>query len=322
MDKEMILKGILLLLFMVSVYKLVQVISTPLMRRWYTPDYLEPLNDNEETSSRVHLHLEMLLRATGRTFTPQRITQFIAMSASLFVGAYLLLLRGFGGVDFDVRSIQQFMNMKVLLYAAIIGLVPYGFKRLQLFLARRENSYALMDGVEALLLHYRQPGHEGDLYRALFSVTEALHGPMKRAFGAMVNTLQLEGKTSIRRAVALFEFQVQNGWAKQLSVLFIKAIEENRDIERALKKVHGDMTESLRHIEEEKSEYSEAVIMGFIPTAGLPFAIYGMNRLFEGAIWQLLFQQPKVFQALLLCVLSCAIGLVTSFILSKPKLEV
>ncbi|MGO4697730.1 hypothetical protein AB4Z50_25925 [Paenibacillus sp. 2TAB26] len=313
---EMILKAAIMLLYTGFAFRFIGALQNMIFRSWSVPLYLntpKKANDEEQTFS----HLELLLRSTSKTFHRNSVNQFLIFSGGVFSVMYLLLLLGFNGGEF-----VTWWNKRAFGLAGITALVPYGLLRVKLYNIRRENSYALIEATELLILKYRSPGIHGDLYHALYNTADELQGTMKRAFSALVSVLQLQGKMAIREGVALFSYQIDNSWSKQLGVLFTKAAKENRDIGRALEKVHTDMQESKRIVESEKSEYTDSIIMGYIPLFLVPAAIFGINKMFEGAIFHVLFDDPKTLQALIICIIFVVIGLVTSLILSKPKIEV
>lgn len=323
---DQLLKYALVVLFTFGVYKLTGELAAPLLQRWRIPAFLErDVSYKRAEDEKRFKHLEQLLRATTKKYTRHTVSQFLSLSICLFVVTYLLMLMGLNNELFlsgTMPSYASFLNKKALLFGWFVAITPYFYKRLKLYLTRHENGYALIEAVELLLMQYRLPGQQGDLYRALYGVTGQLEGSLKRTFLSMVTILQIEGKTAIRDAVELFEYQVQNTWANQLGVLFIKAAKENRNIEKALEKIHNDMLQSKRIMEQEKAEYADTIIMGFFPLILVPASIFGMNAMFEGAVLKMIFSDAKAFQGLIMCIIAVVVGLVSSLILSKPKIEV
>ncbi|WP_138753548.1 hypothetical protein [Paenibacillus sinopodophylli] len=315
---ETLVKAVLMLAYAGCTFGLVGGVQSVLFRSWSVPTYLDALHVKHKDDEQQNFgHLELLLRSTSKTFHRNTISQFFTLSIVLFVIVYVVLLLGFNGGDF-----LSWWNNRAFGLAGLTALLPYGLRRVKLYNIRRENSYALIEASELLLIKYRSPNNQGDLYYALYETTDELQGTMKRAFSSLVTILQLQGRMAIREGVELFTYQIGNSWAKQLGVLFTKAAKENRDISRALEKVHTDMQESKRIVEAEKSEYMDSIIMGYFPVVLVPASIFGINQMFEGAIFRILFDDPKTLQALMLCIIFVIVGLVTSLMLSKPKIEV
>ncbi|OME79611.1 hypothetical protein BK120_21790 [Paenibacillus sp. FSL A5-0031] len=318
LSMEVILKAAIMLFYVACAFGLIAAIRSQLFRSWNVPFFLDTTTAKKmEEEDKTFSHLELLLRSTSKTFHRNSVNQFISLCIGVMVIVYAILL-----VGFSAGEPLTWWNRRAFGFAGIIALLPYGLLRIKLYNLRRENSYALIEATELLILKYRSPGTQGDLYHALYDTADELQGTMKRAFSSLVTILQLQGKSAIREGVELFKYQIDNSWAKQLGVLFTKAAKENRNIGRALEKVHTDMQESKRIVEAEKSEYMDSIIMGYFPLILVPASIYGINRMFEGAIMKILFDDPKTLQALILCIIFIVIGLVTSLILSKPKIEV
>ncbi|GMK47494.1 hypothetical protein PghCCS26_46240 [Paenibacillus glycanilyticus] len=326
LQPEGMIRLMIFLAFLYYAYGAIGAIGAAAFRSWRLPAYTtRESSETEENKKRLFSHLDLLLRSTSKSVHRHAVSQFITQSVMIFISAYVLLLMGYrGGEIYQGGGLKPAMLLdpRALLLAILLGLLPYGYRRMRLMMIRRENSYALIDQTEKLLMKYRVPSGQADFYQSLYTLANEAEGSIKRTFMNMVTILQIEGKGAIHAAVELFTYQVQGSWSRQLGVLFIKAAKEGRNIEKALEKVHSDMVESKRIVEEEKSQYSDSILMGFFPIVLVPIAIFGINAMFDGAILKIIFQYPKAFQALVLCVLSIPTGLVTSFILSKPKIEV
>lgn len=151
-----------------------------IFRSWSVPLYLDTPKkavDEEKTFS----HLELLLRSTSKTFHRNSVSQFLLFSCGVFAVLYLVLLLGF-----NAGELISWWNKRAFGFAGLAALLPYGFRRVKLYNIRRENSYALIEATELLILKYRSPGIQGDLYHALFDTADELQGTMKRAFSTLV----------------------------------------------------------------------------------------------------------------------------------------
>ncbi|GBG08092.1 hypothetical protein PAT3040_02659 [Paenibacillus agaridevorans] len=322
---ETAVKIILILLYAFGAYQLTGVVFAPLLRRWRSQGYLgatPKASLTDEYASRF-THLELLLRATSHPtkFTRTSVAQFLTLSGSLFFLAYFVLLVGSHG-QLPGGQLGDWWNPNALLMGILTAAIPYALKQIQLQMIRNANSYALIDATELLLMKYRTPGYEANLYHVLSELTTEIEGPMKRTFFSMVTLLQVEGRTAMPEAAELFVYQIKNTWSRQLGILLIKAALENRNIERALVKLHEDMTEGKQIVEGEKTEYMESIIMGFFPLVIVPSILFFMNDLFDGSVSKMLWTNPAVFQGLVLCIFFIFVGLATSLVLSKPKIEV
>lgn len=324
---ETAVRMVLMLIYAFGAYRLIGTVFAPLLRRWRSQAYLLPAaekgQEEEEKVSRFS-HLELLLRSTSNptTYTRTSVAQFLTLSFSLFFLAYFLLLvvnqghvpRGF--------VLGDWWSANACLFAVLFAGIPYAWKQIQLQLIRNANSYALIDATELLLMKYRTPGYDANLYHVLSELAQEIEGPMKRTFYSMVSLLQVEGRSAMTEAVELFEYQIKNTWSRQLGILLIKAAQENRNIERALVKLHEDMVEGKQIVEGEKTEYMESILMGFFPLILVPSILFYMNDLYDGAVLTMLLNDASVFQGLILCVICIIAGLATSLVLSKPKIEV
>lgn len=323
---ETTVKMVLILIYAFGAYQLIGIVFAPLLRQWRLRSYLPnpgKMEQVDEFKSRF-THLELLLRSTSNpsTYTRTSVAQFLTLSCSLFFLAYFVLLVGSSGQLPRGFTLADWWSPSSLLLAGILASIPYAWKQIQLQLIRNANSYALIDATELLLMKYRTPGYEANLYHVLSELAQEIDGPMKRTFYSMVSLLQVEGRTAMPEAVELFEYQIMNTWSRQLGILLNKAALENRNIERALVKLHEDMTEGKQIVEGEKTEYMESIIMGFFPLILVPSIVFFMNHLYDGAVFSMIVQNPKVFQGLVLCVICIFVGLATSLVLSKPKIEV
>ncbi|WP_168121888.1 hypothetical protein [Paenibacillus sp. HB172176] len=322
---DMAVKMVLILLYAFAVYQLIGLVFAPLLRRWRSRGYLPAgaTKDNVDEYESHFTHLELLLRSTSHPakFTRTSVAQFLTLSGSLFIMAYFILLVG-GLGQLPQGQMSNWWSSNALLMAVAAAAIPYAIKRIQLQLIRNANSYALIDATELLLMKYRTPGYVANLYHVLSELSIEIEGPMKRTFYGMVTLLQVEGRTAMPEAVELFVYQIQNTWSRQLGILLMKAALQNRNIERALVKLHEDMTEGKQIVEGEKTEYMESIIMGFFPLIIVPGIIFFMNNLFDGAVLKMLWNDSSVFQGLVLCIACVFAGLATSLVLSKPKIEV
>ncbi|RJX40933.1 hypothetical protein D3P09_02640 [Paenibacillus pinisoli] len=326
---ELAVKIGLMIIYALCAYRLIGVLFAPMLRRWRSRAYLDldpnmyELDEESESKSRFS-HLDLLIRTTTNPskYTRTSVTQFVAFSLSLFFIGYFVLLVGSRGQIPQGITISDWWSSSSFFLAAVIGGIPYSWLHIKLQLIRNANSYALIDATELLLIKHRTPGQDPNIYHVLSEMVEELEGPMKRTFYTMVSVLQVEGKTAMKEAVELFEYQIKNTWSRQLGILLIKAAMQNRNIERALQKLHEDMVEGKQIVAGEKTEYMESIIMGFFPLFLVPGIIYITNDLFDGAVVKLMFKDPSVFQSLVICVLFVIIGLATSLVLSRPKVEV
>lgn len=312
-----------ILLYALSAYGLIGVLFAPILKRWrvHQSVKLKP-QGNVQVSEKRLSSLELLIRATSNPakYSSSSVMQFIVLSASVFILAYVLLLVGNLG-EFP-QDFSQWWNGFSFGLALLVSAMPYAWRLIKLQLLRTANSYALIDAAEVMLMKFRTPGQEANLYHVLSEMANELDGPMKRTFYSMVTLLQVEGKTAIYEAVELFEFQVKNTWSRQLGILMIKAALYNRNIENALKKLHEDMVLGKQIVEGEKTEYMESIIMGFFPLVLVPSMMFYMNHMFDGAVFQMLLTHSSVFQGFALCIVFIIVGLCTSLVLSKPKIEV
>ncbi|MGG4145700.1 hypothetical protein ABEW34_21625 [Paenibacillus algorifonticola] len=316
-----VMKVLLIFVYAYSTYRLTGVVFERLLLKWRTPAYLMVKPLDAEKGSRYFTHLELLLRSTTPRFNRHTVNQFLAKSMTLFAIVYSILLMGYAGDRFSLQ-LHFLWNFDAFRYATILAFLPYCWLRVRLYVLRYENGYALMSFVEKLLLKYRAAHHEADLYQTLYELGDELEGPMKRTASSMVSVLQLEGKMAIKEAVELFTYQVPGSWGRQLGVMFIKAAKENLNIEKALQKIHSDMTTFGQIVESEKSDASETVIMGLFPLFCVPLALYGLSLVIDVSMLKILLDEPRALLALILCVIAIFVGILTSIVLSKPKIEV
>ncbi|HIW35303.1 MAG TPA: hypothetical protein IAA29_21250 [Candidatus Paenibacillus intestinavium] len=313
-----------ILLYALSIYGLIGVLFTPLLKRWRSNPFLkfDVKGSAPDEKGKRFSSLELLLRATSNpaNYTGSSTVQFITLTVSVFVMGYVLLIVGSLG-EFP-RYWLEWWDMFSFSMALVISAIPYGWRLIKLQLLRTANSYALIEATELMLIQYRTPGQEVNIHHVLSDMVGKLEGPMKRTFYSMVTLLQVEGKTAIYEAVELFEFQIKNTWSRQLGILMIKSALHNRNIERALQKLHEDMVQGKQIVEGEKTEYMESIIMGFFPLILVPSIIFYINHMFDGVVLQLLFTDASVFKSLMVCIVFIIVGLGTSLVLSRPKIEV
>lgn len=313
----------LIVLYALAIYGLIGVVFAPLLKRWRSHAYLNHAGAKDPTLKRSRLSsLELLLRATTNParYNSSSSMQFMTLTISIFVVSYVFLLVGSLGTFPSVW--REWWDSFSYGVAMLISAIPYSWHLIKLQLLRTANSYALIDATEIMVMKFRTPGQEANIYHVLSEMANELEGPMKRTLYSMVTLLQVEGKTAIYEAVELFEFQVKNTWSRQLGILMIKAATDNRNIERALDKLHKDMVHGKQIVEEEKTEYMESIVMGFFPLFMVPGIIFFMNYLFDGIAMKLLWNDPSVFKSLVISIMFVIVGLATSLVLSRPKIEV
>ncbi|OBZ09126.1 hypothetical protein [Bacillus sp. FJAT-26390] len=95
---ELMIKAAIMLFYADCTFGLVAAISKHFFRTWHIPFYMNtPKMKKSAEETKTYSHLELLLRATSKTFQRNSVSQFIGLSAGVLVIVYVILLIGLNG---------------------------------------------------------------------------------------------------------------------------------------------------------------------------------------------------------------------------------
>ena len=243
------------------------------------------------------------------------VYSFIALSISLFAVSFLML----------ITSGQSLLVS--LLFALLLGLLPYMAMRVRLIVIRIEGSYEAEDLVTELNNQYKICNL--NMVESIDCTLPKLKNcryTQKALFRLSMSIKEYKSEEQLDNIIKEFVYSVDTEWAALLGINIKIAVSDGRDVRPSLDDILVELKQIKEVLEKDKRNNNEAfsMIKFIVPAVyvlsifvAINFFGFTLNKFFD---YQ--FRTDIGLKFALLTFTSMVINYVVSYLMSKPKYDI